>query len=247
MDDTDPNLTVTFVDQQLPAICPAVKIFRRTWTATDDCTNRASCSQTITFIDTTPPVITCPPDRTLEWVTGAVPVFSNLTASDTCDTNVTITFMDQALPENCPTVRIFRRTWTATDDCANSASCSQTIVFVDTTPPVITCPPDRTLEWLTGAVPVFSNPTASDTCDTNVTITFVDQALPAICPAVRIFRRTWTATDDCTNSATCSQTIAFTDTTPPVITCPPDRTLEWVTGAVPVFRDVTASDTCDTT
>jgi hypothetical protein len=245
-DTCDTNVTITFVDSELAATCPAVRIFRRTWTATDDCTNRASCSQTITFIDTTPPVITCQPNRTNECATGAVPVFGDPTASDTCDTNVTITFVDDQLAATCPAVRIFRRTWTATDDCTNRASCAQLVVFVDTTPPVITCQPNRTNECATGAVPVFGDPTASDTCDTNVTITFVDDQLAATCPAVRIFRRTWTATDDCTNRASCAQLVVFVDTTPPVITCQPNRTNECATGAVPVFGDPTASDTCDT-
>src|SRR5678816_379682 len=108
------------------------------------------------------------------------------------------------------------------DDCTNSASCSQTITFVDTTPPVIVCAPDETNEWVTGSMPVFANPTVSDNCDTNVAVTFVDSELPANCPAVRVLQRTWTAMDDCTDSATCSQTITFVDTTPPTITCAPD-------------------------
>src|SRR5216110_1778551 len=161
--------------QRTPATCPSVRICRRTWTATDDCANSASCSQTITFVDTTPPVIVCQPDRTNEWVTGAVPVFGNPTASDACDPTLTITFVDSELPATCPAVRIFRRTWTATDDCTNSASCSQTITFVDTTPPVIACPSDRTLDCpadtSTNATGVA---TATDACDSNLTITFSD-------------------------------------------------------------------------
>jgi hypothetical protein len=54
---------MTFVDAELPATCPAVRVFRRTWTATDACSNAASCSQTITFIDTIPPEIVCAPEQ----------------------------------------------------------------------------------------------------------------------------------------------------------------------------------------
>src|SRR6185295_13623437 len=90
------------------------------------------------------PVITCQPNRTNEWVTGSVPVFDNATVTDTCDTNVTLTFVDSQLTANCPAVRVFRRTWTATDDCTNTATCSQTITFIDTTPPVLVGVPPAT-------------------------------------------------------------------------------------------------------
>src|SRR5258705_6246313 len=81
---------------------------------------------------------------------------------------------------------------------------------------------DRTNEWVTGAVPVFGNPTASDACDPQLTITFVDSELPATCPAVRFVRRTSEVTDDSANIASCSHTNTFVDTTPPVIGCQPD-------------------------
>src|SRR5436190_12164 len=46
--------------------CAGTKVISRTWTATDQCGNRANCVQTITVVDTTPPVITCPANRILE-------------------------------------------------------------------------------------------------------------------------------------------------------------------------------------
>jgi len=201
-------------------------------------------------LDTTPPTISCVGGVTNEWVTGAVAVFAIPSVTDDTDTNVTITFVDEVLPAVCPYVRIYRRTWTATDDCTNRASCSQTIAFIDTTPPVITCPPNRTNEWVAGTVPLFDDVTASDSCDTNLTITFVDTALPAVCPYVRILRRTWTATDDCTNRASCSQTLSFLDT-PPSIGCPPNQivpTLPPLPASLSAFLAAggTATDSADT-
>lgn len=43
-----------------PGICANSFILSRTYTATDVCGNFASCVQTITVADMTPPTITCP-------------------------------------------------------------------------------------------------------------------------------------------------------------------------------------------
>ena len=62
-------------------------------------------------------------------------------------------------------------------------------------------------------------PTAFDACcGTNVTITIVSTVQNGtFCNNSQT--RTWRATDCCSNSVTCSQTVTIIDTTPPVITC----------------------------
>jgi hypothetical protein len=131
-------------------------------------------------------------------------------ASDNCDSDLTYSCSDGPLVGGFCGGSIARM-HTVTDASSNSASCVQIVTVSDTTPPVVTCPPDQTRPWTNGAAPAFGMVTANDTCDTNVTVTFVDGELPATCPAVRVFRRTWTATDDCDNQTTCSQTITFVD------------------------------------
>src|SRR5207247_164900 len=54
----------------------------RAWTATDQCGNSASCVQTITVRDTTPPTIVCQPDRFV--MAGDTWNFDAPSASDTC-------------------------------------------------------------------------------------------------------------------------------------------------------------------
>jgi len=185
-------------------------------TATDDATNHSTCTFTVTIRDTTPPVIVCSRHLGLEGTSpSGTPVAYTTTASDLCDSNVTVAcypISGSLFPLGTTEVSC-----TATDDATNRSTCTFTVTILDTTPPVITCKSNLTLEWVPGSVPVFDLPTASDTGDTNLTLALVDSQLPATCPAVRIFRRTWTATDDSKNSASCSQTITFVDTTPPVI------------------------------
>jgi hypothetical protein len=52
---------------------------------------------------------------------------------------VTITFSDVSTPGTCIGTYSTTRTWTATDDCGNTATCSGTIIVQDVTPPTITC------------------------------------------------------------------------------------------------------------
>jgi subtilisin-like proprotein convertase family protein len=55
------------------------------------------------------------------------------------------TYSDVILQGNCPQTYTIVRTWTCEDDCGNTASCVQLIEVVDNTPPVLTCPPDVTV------------------------------------------------------------------------------------------------------
>ena len=182
----------------------------RTWTATDDCGNASSCIQTITIVDTTAPVITCPADMSHEC--DAPVDYGMATATDNCNL-FSITSSDVTTGDDCLT--IITRTWTATDACGNASDCVQTITIVDTTAPVITCPADVSHEC---DAPVdYGMAEATDNCNL-VTMTFADSTSGDSCETV--ITRTWTATDACGNASECVQTITIVDTTAPVITGP---------------------------
>ena len=51
------NVTVTVLNTVTNGPCPLA--ITRTWLATDCCGNTNTCSQTVTLLDTTPPVFTC--------------------------------------------------------------------------------------------------------------------------------------------------------------------------------------------
>src|SRR5204863_3319736 len=53
---------ITHTDASTPANCTGHAGVDRTWKATDGCGNMSTCLQHITFVDTTAPSITCPPD-----------------------------------------------------------------------------------------------------------------------------------------------------------------------------------------
>ncbi len=225
------EVTLTFADFVIDGIC--VNGYGRTWTATDECGNSSSCSQSVLFVDTTAPVITCPADVTAECNTEGD--YGQATATDNCNA-VTITSEDEEFGDDCTTTIL--RTWTATDACGNASSCVQTISIVDTTAPVITCPADVSHECDEDAV--YGEATATDNCNA-VTITSNDVESGDDCETV--ITRTWTATDACGNASTCVQTITIVDTTAPVITCADDVELEC--GSEFEFAEPVYSDNCN--
>jgi len=75
-------------------------------------------------------------------------------------TNVTIVVLNTTTNPACGDTYNATRTWLATDGTGLEATCNQTIQVVDTQPPVITCPPDKTFP--SGTVWAFDEPAASD-------------------------------------------------------------------------------------
>jgi predicted outer membrane repeat protein len=199
---------------------------------------------TIIVQDTTPPIVTCPADITLEATcpAGAAASFE-AAAADLVDTQPVITY-------NSPPGSMFPLgktsvTCTATDDSGNKASCSFTITVVDTTPPTITCPADITLEAISSAgVPATFAAAVVDLVDTQPSITY--SSPPGSMFPLGKTSVICTATDASGNKADCGFTVTVVDTTPPAITCPTDITLEGTcpAGAVATFA-VVAIDLVD--
>jgi hypothetical protein len=81
----------------------------------------------------------------------------------------------------------------------------------DTTPPTITCQPDRSV--LAGDVWNFDVPVASDACSS--VVVQVLTTVTNIAGQSSLAIRTWAAVDACGNSNTCQQTITITNPLPP--------------------------------
>ncbi len=241
-DNCDPDPELTMGEQRIDGICEGNYTIVRSWTATDRCGNSSSMSQQIHFEDTTPPVlIGVPADITAEC--DNVPSAATLTATDNCDPDPHVTLSDELLPGNCDDQYTLVRTWTAIDDCGNTAQLSQRISVEDTTPPVISgVPANLTLEC-DEPIPPGTTPSATDNCDPDPELTMGEQRIDGICEDNYTIVRSWTATDRCGNSSSMSQQIHFEDTTPPVlIGVPADITAECIDNSNPV---VTATDNCD--
>ncbi len=198
------------------------------------------CSAELQIVDTTDPMISCPTGFTVQCAAD-VPacVADDATATDNCSM-LTISCSQGALVGGA-CGGIVTNTYTAEDDCGNTASCTQLITVNDTTDPMISCPAGGSVEC--GSPIVFGVATATDNCG-GAAITFSDVST-AGCGLTESVTRTWTATDDCGNTATCSATINSVDTTPPSITCPADETISCDESTSPSNTGTaTATDIC---
>lgn len=233
--------TISYSDTSSGNSC--LTTITRTWTASDDCGNTSNCTQLIEISDDTPPVVTCPADLTISCGDSTDPTSTGTaTATDNCS-NMLVTFMDGTSDEPCDAGGGIVRTWTATDDCGNTSTCTQLIAVVDNTPPVINCPQDIEITCAQEPLPVVcGTPIATDDCSgVNVTYTDIQQNSGCIFD----IQRTWLATDNCGNASTCVQSIEVSDEDAPEITCPVDVDANCGLDPDPTITgEATATDIC---
>jgi hypothetical protein len=242
---------VSYVDSVGLGTCPNTKLISRTWTATDSAGNSASCVQTITVVDTTPPTIGGQgANATIEC--PAIPVFTAPTAKDNCDPKPQVIVVSDVTTPGCGGTYSRTITWVAQDCTGNkSGTVSQTITVVDTTPPTITCPGNITHNTDPGVCSAKLNPgtaTATDTCSgaTVVGVRSDGAALNAPYPK-GVTTITWTATDACGNHSSCPQTITVLDKEPPTVTCSVGTSTLWPPehDLINVGLAARATDNCD--
>ncbi len=240
-------VTVNLSESQTPGSCPGTYVLTRAWTASDGCGNSVSASQDVAVMDTVDPILMgVPGDVSVEC--NAVPPPAMVTASDTCDTNVPVAFVESQADGVCADQYTLTRSWTATDDCGNDVTGQQFVTVDDTTPPSVTCP-GNTVRECPANTSVAANGSASgtDNCGTT-SIGSSDSAVPG-CGTTQTITRTWTASDECSNSSTCDQLVAVVDTTAPTVavnTTPITVRDTDCSGSESVaLPAATASDACD--
>ncbi len=205
------------------------------FTATDGCGNTSSCTGEIRLEDNVAPVLSGCPTEALVLECNAAGNeeainnwLSSVQASDACEGGITVenTYNPDLLDVICsddPSGLTI--TFTATDDCGNTSSCTGEIRLEDNVAPVLSgCPTEALVlecnaagneeainNWL-------SSVQASDACEGGITVenTYNPDLLDVICsddPSGLTI--TFTATDDCGNTSSCTGEIRLEDTTAP--------------------------------
>ena len=228
---------VSVSEEIIGGSCPQNYQIVRTFTATDNCDNSATATQTITVQDTTAPELSIPADYTIEC--DQTIVYDDASATDNCG-EVTITEVQEVTPGNCAGNYTITREFTAEDECGNSTTLTQTITVQDTTAPILNVPADYTAEC--SDEHPLDDASATDNCGI-VTITVVADTTAGGCAQAYTVVRTFTASDDCGNSTSGSQTITIVDTTAPSFNeeLPADMTVDCTH---PDAAVLTASDNC---
>jgi hypothetical protein len=254
-----------------------------TWTATshdspapwDDeeahRTGNASCTQTVTVNDVTPPVIVTAPQTASADAScqAVVPDFTTTATvsdncacagddnSETCANRTTLTVTQDPAPGTVVGLGSHTITLTANDGSSNNsgagntATVTTTFTVNDTTAPSFTfVPPSVTAYTGAGATTCDAQvdpgtATATDNCSTpSISRSPSGNTFPVGTTTV-----TWTATDAAGNQSTATQTVTVIDNTPPVISCPANITvyLPLHTSATSMnvsYPAATATDNC---
>ena len=235
----DSDVSLDLVTEIIAGDCPQNYQIKRTWTATDDCDNATSATQTITVQDTTAPMLSAPADYTIECDEEII--YAAAEASDNCG-SVDVSEAQTIDQGDCAGDYTITRTFTATDECGNATTATQIITVQDTTAPEFTSvPADYTAEC--SDEHPMDMAMATDNCG-GVEVEVVSEVTEGECTGDYTITRTFTATDDCGNASTAVQTITIVDTTAPMLNVPADYTAEC--DETLVFDDATATDNCGT-
>jgi hypothetical protein len=204
-----------------------------TITVTDGAGNHATCTTTLTVVDTTPPTVVCPGNLTVsanDQCQALVPdLMSKLVASDNC-TPAAALVKSQSPPAGSPAgLGNNLITITVTDASGNRATCTSVLTVVDTTPPTIICPANLTVsadDHGQAVVPDYlATLNAADTCTPAASLREAQDPAAGTLVSVGANLITITVTDAAGNPATCTTTFTVVDTTPPTVVCPANLTI----------------------
>jgi hypothetical protein len=125
------NVTITIVSTVTNGSCPP--LVTRTWRVTDLCGNTNTCSQMVTVLDATPPIIICASDKTvaanISWE------FDPPSAYDSCcGSNVSVQLISTNATVLSACQTLWAGVWQASDCCSNTSTCTQLVTVV---PPII--------------------------------------------------------------------------------------------------------------
>jgi len=252
-DNCTAQVVINYTDNTQLTGCNKTGLILRMWSATDACGNVKTCTQLITVVDRTAPIVICPRDTIIDCGFYNNPdALGYPTGTDNCtpSENLILDYDDDLSGlTGCTNTGVILRTWFMTDACGNVGSCVQTITVADTTAPVIVCPANAVISCEDSTAPqILGKATATDYCTASLFIDIAyedDLSQSGQCNGSGYIYRTWKATDDCGNVATCVQTIEIVDSEAPEIQCPASYAISCEADRSPAVQGwALATDNC---
>ncbi len=191
--------------------------FYRVWTATDACGNASSVYQSISFNDTTAPVVNAfdiEIDMPCDQIVDAVLI----SAIDNCNDAI-ITYNDEHVSGGCAGKII--RTYTVRDNCYNYADglFQQIITLTDTVAPTLENAPEN-LVVECGSQYASYTPIWNDNCDDDLIVSAISSIGMDGCN--QVIGEVYFVEDHCGNENSVSRSITIVDTTAPVLSNLPE-------------------------
>ncbi len=242
-----------------------------TWTATDACGNKTTCTQTVTVKDDIKPVLTCPADVVQTALPGNCSLsnvtITGLAATDNCAiVTQTWTMSGATTGSSLATginplsgltfnVGVTTVTSTVADAAGNTATCTFSVWTKDLNKPVLTsgCPSDVTQPADAGqcsAVVTIPKLVVTDPCNEGYTVinSFNNTDDASGTYPVGVTTVNWTITDASGNVTTCTQKVTVNDLQYPTLVCPANVTQTALPGncslANVTIQDPSATDNC---
>ena len=208
-------------------------IVTRTWFAKDNYNNQASCTQTIYFskpeiddiIIPANDTLDCPAVNTDPEFTG-YPTYLGDPIDFFCEI---IAWHEDQIIEGCGDTYKIMRTWNIMDWCTGEQTDGiQVIAIMDTIPPTLTCPEDITMStdpgqcYKTLSIPDLG---ISDNCsqpgDWTINIQVNGMFVPqnSVQLPVGEHEVTYSVTDGCWNTSTCTMNVTVEDNETPILVC----------------------------
>ncbi|MEO5788439.1 gliding motility-associated C-terminal domain-containing protein [Gelidibacter sp.] len=168
--------------------------------------NTMECIQIIKVQDVTAPVFgELPAESTVEC--GSTYAFAPATATDTCDSEVALTYEDVTVAGACDNNYSITRTWTATDACGNTSTASQTINVQDTNAPNLVTEYEAEITITCDNIPMVPELVFEDACSNNIEVAFTETSTAGDNSKNYVITRTWTVSDLCDNISIHTQII----------------------------------------
>ncbi|MGH1337626.1 MAG: gliding motility-associated C-terminal domain-containing protein [Aureispira sp.] len=225
----------------------------------DTSINRASCTATITVVDTVTPIAACNTTFTAQLdASGSATVTPlNLDSASTDNCGI-VSYLINNQPNqtySCADIGTLSAVLTVVDSSRNQATCRTNVVVVDNTPPTASCRISDAYLSASGTVAIVPNnvlafPATNDNCS-NVTTSFAggNNTIIYNCDSLGMRTVNVIVTDGSNNTATCQTTVTVKDTFAPTANC---RTVPYTVQldtngngfVVPADIDNNSSDIC---